>query len=297
MSEALTPDVAEPGPEPSDEAAFEAAREAEGADEAAPEGEQAAEGEEPEARKPVDWEKRAMDKEGLAAKERARRREAERQNRALAERVERLEADRKPAAQGGETLEGLIETMPDPEEDPVGATAHIAKIVKLFGQQQAAETEQETTQQRQAGEIRSLVGRMSEAEAEFAEDHPDYEDAMKHFKAARQADFEDMGYAGQELQRALADDLLGLVKRCLSSGKDPAETAYNLAKKRGFKAGDKATKDSLKEIAAAAKAGATPQGGRTGEDGVMTAEAINRLKGPAYDKAWAKLQDQMKRAG
>lgn len=292
MSE--TPDMSEA---PVGEDAFEAARLAEQTDdqggelqEAAPEAE---EGAEPEA-KAVDWEKRAHDKEGLAAKERARRRAAESTNRELLARVERLE--KKPAAQDGDDIVSMIAALPSGDDDPIGKMEAIEKIIRKFGEQQQGDTEAETKEQATRQELERLGATVKESEAEFSEEHPDYADALTHLAKAMLADLEDEGYAGAGLERAFQQRRLELAKRFVSNGRDPAEGIYNLAKKRGFKAGEAATNDKLKEIAAAAGATRIPAGGKHG-DTTLTADAVNKLKGAAYDSAWEKLRQQQRRAG
>lgn len=299
MSEAPTPAVADTGP--SSEADFEAARLAEAEYDAGEEGaepEADAEGDEPKAEAEPDWKKRALDKEGLAAKERAKRREAERQVRELNARLERLEATvTKPQASQADSIENLIASIPDPEEDPVGATAAMTKILRMFGQQQAEETQATERQTVEQQRIQTLVRAMDEAEADFTDDHPDYPEAVKHYKAARQSEFEDMGYSGQQLQAALAQDLLGLAQRAIAGGRDPAEVVYNLAKKRGFLSGQAAAVEKINEVAQAAKAAKAPAASQSGEPGRLSVDAINKLKGAAYESAWAKMREQQRRAG
>lgn len=278
---------------PIGEDAFEAARIADEGDEGAPVEGGGEEEAEPEA-KAVDWQKRAIDKEGQAAKERARRREAERQLREVNERVARLEATTKPKSED-EDLLAVIAGLRDDDDDPITDLAQVKKALKLFQQQQAREDEQTSAQSAEERAFVQLANSMAEAEADFEADHPDYKEAQAHFKAARRSEFEDMGYAGRELEAELAKDLIGLVQRAVGGGRDPAEVVYNLAKKRGFQSGKAKTDAKLKEIAAAAQT-RTPAGGGRG-DGRLTPEAVNKLKGAAYDSAWAKLREQERRAG
>lgn len=293
MSEARDAEAVETADTGADEAAFEAARLAEEA-EGEPVAEEAATEEEGE-RPPVDWQKRAMDKEGLAAKERARRREAERKATALEDRLAKLEAKSTPKDEE-EDLLAVIAGLRDDDDDPITDLAQVKKALKLFQAQQAQETEAEGKQRQEAEGIRRLAATMAEAEADFAADHPDYTQAVEHFKKHRREEFEDMGYSGQALERELAQDFLGLVGRAVSGGRDPAEVVYNLAKKRGFQSGKKAAEDKLKEIARAADAGRGATGGRQGETR-LTPDQINKLKGAAYDSAWEKYREQERRAG
>lgn len=292
MSEAFT------DADTSDEAAFEAARVESDLDDEAErrERDQEAEAEdEAAAAKPVDWQKRAADKEGQAAKERVKRRAAEQQVRELNERMARLEATAAKPKADDEDLLAVIAGLRDDDDDPITDLAQVKRALKLFQAQQAREDEQSNASTAQQREFMRLASSMAEAEADFEDDHPDYKQAQEHFKAARRGEFEDMGYAGQELEAELAKDLIGLVRRAVSGGRDPAEVVYNLAKKRGFQSGKAQTDAKLKEIAAAAQA-RTPAGGGRGENR-LTPDSVNKLKGAAYDAAWAKLRDQERRAG
>lgn len=278
--------------EGSDEAAFEAARQ----EAQAGEGEAPDEGEDEGEKPAVDWQKKAMDKEGQAAKERAKRREAERQVRDLSARLERLETREKaPTQREEDDLLEAINALREDDEDPITDLAQMKRAMKAFVRQQNQDSEADQRANAERERIAGLSRFMSEAEADFAEDHPDYTDAVKHFTAARREDFEDMGYAGTDLEAELAKDFLGLVQRAAKGGRDPAEVVYNLAKKRGFQSGKAAAEAKLKEIARAADAGTGATAGRNG-DGRLTADSINKLTGAAYDAAWAKLEKQMKRA-
>ena len=70
--------------------------------------------------------------------------------------------------------------------------------------------------------------------ARFRAEHPDYDDAMKHFKTSLLGELEDEGFSGQELKREFESKLITLVDRALSNGRDPAQIVYNRAKKYGF---------------------------------------------------------------
>lgn len=245
--------------------------------------------------KAPDWEKQAHDKAGQAAKERSRRRAAEREVADLRARFDKLEA----AGKGGEDqLEKLAAQLRDDDEDPITDLATAKAIIKQFINARKTEheqTEAQTTNQRQA---QQLINTMSDYEADFTADHPDYNDAAKHYRAERQAELEEQGFSGPELQGALARDLFGVVQRALAAGKDPAEATYNLAKRRGFKGGatDDSTTDKLAKIAGAAASGVRVGAGKVG-GGALTWGAVAAMKGPDRDKAFQKLRDQERRAG
>lgn len=245
------------------------------------------------AAKAVDWEKKAHDKEGQAARERSRRREAERQLRELNERFTQFEEkSKKPAT---DDLEALIGDIPDPEEDPIGAVAAMKKVIAAFQGQQAKDGEAQSQQQAEQQRIARTVREMNEHEADFRADYPDYDDAVKHYRAAIREDLEEQGYAGQALDAELAKHVLALATRALSGGADPAERVYKLAQKRGFKSGEAQKTEKLRKIAETSRSTSAPSGAR-GAPARLTYEYVNTLKGAAFDKAFEKLQDQERRA-
>lgn len=282
------------------EAAFHEAAEAAEVEEAEVEGrEPDVEGEETgdegevQAKEP-DWQKQAHDKAGQAAKERSRRRAAERQVADLTARFEKLEA----AGKGGDedALEKLAAQLRDDDEDPITDLATAKAIIKKFVNAQKADREQGAAQTQQQRAAQQLINTMGDYEADFAADHPDYLDAAKHYRAERTSELEELGYSGEALKTAVARDLFGIVQTAIAAGKDPAEATYNLAKKRGFKAGDAATNDKLNKIAGAAASGTRPGGGKPSGN-TLTWGAVAAMKGPDRDKAFAQLREQEKRAG
>lgn len=277
-----------------DAAEFEdaATEQGEGAEEPqeAPEGEDEGDGSEDEERpapKPVDWEKRAHSHAGQAARERSRRQAAERRASEVEARLEKLE--KSTGADRDELLE-VIGRLRDDDEDPVGDIAEVKRALKLFRQRE--EAEQNETQNLRAYErqIETLKATMADSEADFTADHPDYQDAAKFYRKARQEELEEAGYSGQELTRRLSEDLFGLVKTAFNTGLDPAERVYALAKRRGFKAGGKMADRKLDAIDKTASTGVRPQG--RPQAGVLSWGDVAKLDGAARDKAWAALRQR-----
>lgn len=251
------------------------------------------EGEEKPEVKATDWEKKAHDKEGQAARERSKRRALEKTNREMSERLERLEAKG-----GGEAnkLADILKELREDDDDPISDLAGLKKLARLLNEREEAETQQDRTQRERQRAVQTIVSTMEDHEADFTADHPDYKDAAKHYRDARREELEEIGYSGNELQSALANDLFGVVRRAIDSGKDPAEAVYNLAKKRGFAAGTDATAKKLAKIGEAAASGQRPSGGKTG-GGTLSWGDVSKLKGAARDAAWDKLRQAERRAG
>lgn len=237
--------------------------------------------------KAVDWEKRAHSHAGQAARERSRRQAAERRSQELESRLERLERD-----SGGDDDEllGLIGQLRDDEEDPVGDIAAVKRALKLYRQREVQTVEQQRAQNKVERQIETLKNTMADAEADFVADHPDYREAATYYRQQRAEELQEAGYSGDELMRRLADDLFGLVKTAFTAGHDPAERVYNLAKKRGFKAGGKMADKKLDALDRTAGTGVRPQARSAA--GVLTWGDVAKLDGAARDKAFAALRQR-----
>lgn len=264
-------------------------------DHEAEEADSEADGAEEDAAPPAkDWRKIAEDKDGALARERSRRRSEARRARELEERLAAMENRQQSSSASEDALERLAAALRDDDDDPIGDINGLKAVVKQFLQENRQSEEAAKAAQAQRRQIETIQTRMSEAETEFAEDHPDYHDAAKFFRAKRQEELEDLGYAGQQLQSELAKDLFGIVTRAMQGGRDPAEAVYNLAKKRGF-----STQEATKKLStiAAAQRGARGVGSAParGPSGGLTPEAVGNLKGAAFDKAFAAMRKQQRR--
>lgn len=243
--------------------------------------------EDPAPKPQKDWERIAHDKTGQAAAERSRRRELER-------RLAALEAERQPRQQA-DPLNDLIANLRDDDEDPIGDLSSVKAIAKAMLERDRKDAEEQTKAQQQQQHFAKLSRDMAEAEDDFRAEHPDYDDAMKHFKESLLGELEDEGYSGQELKREFESKLVTLVDRALSNGRDPAQIVYNRAKKYGFSSSevDAATK-KLQTLGKAQTASRSPVNSGTKAD--LTLETVNKLSGPAFDKAFEALRKQQMRA-
>lgn len=243
------------------------------------------EGDDEPAPKPVDWEKRSHSYAGQAARERSKRHAAERRAADLEARMERLEASR---PERGDELLDLIAHLPDDDEDPVGDIAAVKRALKLYRQREVGSAEENRAQEQATRQVEAIKSSMADAEADFAIDHPDYLDAAKHYRAARADELGAMGYRGEALNAQLSNELFGLVRTAFQNGDDPAERVYELAKRRGFKAGGAAVNKKLDALDRASQTGVRPQARPAA--GVLTWDSVAKLDGAARDKAWDALR-------
>lgn len=281
------------------DAEFDAAREADEQDEtglevgAAEEGEQPGEEDAEQPKGEQDPEKLAKQivDTGRALKESRRTirelKESQADLQARFEAAERRQAEPAVAAKAPTA-------MPDPNVDPIGA---LEWMKGHFEQQDAAQKTQKAKQDEQTAQQRqtqALAQRMNDYETDFKEDHADYSEAAEHLKTTRLDELREAGFTGDDLNRALANDMFGIVTRAMQAGKDPAEVVYNLAKKRGFGVDKVATK--LQTLAKGQQSSRTmPSGGRP--SGHLPVDQGVKLKGPAFDKWYAAEAQRQKAAG
>jgi hypothetical protein len=250
------------------------------------EGDEEGEGEGERRAKATDWEKQAHDKAGLAAKERSRRRAAERQNAELLSRIEQIEA--RTSGKQSDDIADLVAALRDDDDEPITDLAQIKKVLKTFIARQADDDKAEGERQNYIKSTRAVSEGMSAFEADFAEEHPDYYKAATFYRQQRVAELEDLGYVGARLNQKLASELFGLTNDVMKSGRDPAEAVYNMAKRRGFASGKAAATDKLQKLQRASATAGGPRG--KGADNGLTWGEVAKLKGPARDKAFEKLR-------
>lgn len=207
-----------------------------------------------------------------------------------------------------ERLEDLLETIngrnqeptePEIEEpefrhDPMGAV--YAKLTKQEREQKRKE-EQER-QERAAAEERKVVTEINEMILDFAEETPDYEEAVGFLA---ELEFEEgiednPDLTQQEVDEKMTRELRERMKGWVRSGKDPGEELYKRAKRRGWKPQAQRPKTDAKEQIAAenarAKAGSSISkvSGRSGT-GRVTAKQISYMSDDEY-RVW---RDQQKK--
>lgn len=242
-----------------------------------------------EAKPSVDWEKRAHDREGAMARERSRRRAAERTVSELNERIDRIEAQAKKT--GGTRREQLIGSLREDPDEPLTDLDQLKAIARTLLEEEREQAEAQEQQQAQTNYVNKLTRQMVEFETDFRADHKDYDKACEFYKTARTEELEDLGYVGERLMNRLAREMYSLVDDTLKGGRDPAEAVYSLAKRRGFNGTvDDATR-KLQKLQKGAQAGTQPRGSTQG-NGRVTYEQVTRAKGADRDKLWATLRKQ-----
>jgi len=216
-------------------------------------------------------------------------RQERRARRALEERLAAIEERQRAPVQRQAEPDYDI---PDAVDDPIGALEAMRKMALGMTAQQKAEAEAEQARNAQQSQMKQIASRMGEYEDDFRALTPDYDKAVDHFRKERHADLTEQGYEGAELTRALSTEFIGLVTRSLQAGKDPAEVVYALAKKRGYGVDKAVNKLNALKAGQAATSPLNRGGGQQGEPARLTPADVTKLKGKAFNDAFAKLRAQ-----
>jgi hypothetical protein len=237
---------------------------------------------------PEDYEARDRQKTAALREERARARTYQRE-------LEDMRRDIASLRQtGGNTqarqMADQLEDIPDPEQDPMEALKALRKIASRFTNEQRETTQTTERQEAEARFISDLQGFVSESEADFRGDHPDYDDACKHLKGKLKEEFEDQGYRGPNLATAVNRELVRLAHTARKNGADPAEVYWRTAVRRGYtaKAGERQVEQLKRGQEHDVK---VPRGG--GRNNNFSRSALLDAKGEDFDKLWKVYEQQV----
>lgn len=96
--------------------------------------------------------------------------------------------------------------------------------------------EQQTEQQRQQAVVQHLAQTAFEDARQFRAKTPDYGDAYEYWKTNRSEELKAFGIPPAQIPGILGQEELAIAHGAFQRGVSPAETIYNVAKHRGFKA-------------------------------------------------------------
>lgn len=186
------------------------------------------------------------------------------------------------------------QNQPFTYEDAVSEMWERQQQQDAWQQQQAAQTQRQQQQQDQRNrEVQAIATTMSEYEADFREESPDYDDAVKHLTGAWDQQFEAMGYSPDQRKQIIDNLSINAVQVALQAGKDPAKAIYEAAQKVGYarQATPAAGAQKLAQMQAGAAAAKTLSGGGSGVQGEgLTLKQLAGLEGAAFDSAMEKLR-------
>lgn len=241
--------------------------------------------------------KKFADKDGMAAAERAKRRQAEAERQQLADQLAYFQ--QQMAAQQARQRAQQFKA-PDPEENVVEAVKY-ERMLRMAQERQQAQAQAAQAQQYQQLEyVNRLKTSVEDMEAEFREAHPDYDEHADFVVDFEQQRLEMMGVPKPQAEQMAINWAINAADMMLKQGVNPAQAAYEQAKRMGYtpkaaKAAAEAAADAAMKTAQAQAnlqqkkngqaAAATLSGGgsSSGEDNTLS--TIANLKGAAFDSA------------
>lgn len=247
--------------------------------------------------KPEEYEQR-LDNTNKALREaREARRTIERQHQQALQEQARMEQAWAQLQQ--RMLQQQIMQAPDPLENPEAARAWQQQVQQMQ-LQQIQQQQQQQIQQRQAiaqqEHVRHVFGSVEEIEADFKTQHPDYDEATDYLLGVQEQTFVAMGYSPQQAQQIVADWSFNVAANAINAGKNPAQEAYAVAQKMGWRPKNASGLDAtqaaaakLAQIKAGQASAQTMAGGGSPGAGDMSLKRLASLEGAAFDSAMNKF--------
>lgn len=193
------------------------------------------------------------------------------------------------------------EVIPDFEIDPTG---WIAGTMKATGKDlEAVKTELTALRQEKAardetdknrGTINDIMNYAVSKENEFKAVTPDYDAASAFLLTSRKEELEEIGKTPAEIQQIIQLEKLSIANDCKTTGKNPAQAIYNIAKKRGYKAPDPVAdaaaaaeigKDKLETTRKGTEHGTSLTGTRGNAPSPLTAQRLLEMSEAEFAKA------------
>lgn len=227
-------------------------------------------------------------------------RQARRQAQLMEQNFQRMEQQIQ-AFQARQLQQQLQAPPPDPYLEPEAAREwqerrqqDIQRIYQAEMQRQQA-LQQAAQQEKQ---FAYLVSEVDNIEAEFKQQHPDYDEATDHILNTQQKLLESMGYPPHVAAEQVAVWSVNVAQQAIAAGRNPAEAAYQLARQMGYQpkgTGAQAAAEKIAAIKAGQASAQTLSGGGAGQRGGTSLKQIASLEGAAFDAAMEKyLSDAIK---
>jgi hypothetical protein len=194
-------------------------------------------------------------------------------------------------ARFNQRIEALVTPQrqaPDREQDPVGYLDERIGQVALTQQQLIQQNQFREQAQRQAQAMEQAQNHVRSVAHEFVKTTPDLGDAVTHLNTMRTRELIALGNDPTQAATRAAQELDEASIAWAVNGRNPAETAYELAKARGYT--PKAAQSAADKIAAQQKGTAAARslgGGGAVSAGKLTAEALANMS----DADFAKLSE------
>lgn len=180
------------------------------------------------------------------------------------------------------------ESVPDKEEDPLGHARYEQEQIRKQLEDSKRALEEKTQRLHEDMETMKLRTFIEAQERQFTSKNTDYVEAINHLVSTRASILEELGLPKEEAIVRSQHELGDLATKAIEAGRNPAEVAYNMAKKMGFAAKAKEIEQikTIQKGMDAAKS-LSDAGGKQ-LSGELTAEALAEMS----DDEFAKLSDE-----
>lgn len=179
--------------------------------------------------------------------------------------------------------------MPDPVLEPQ-EYADWYKRKQDEQQDQFKQLQKQFAEQQQRDHLTRFT---QQSEAQFRQQTPDYDDAVKHLTEARTKELAFWGADQQQIQQQIQRDIWEIIQNAAQTGRNPAEAAYQIAQARGYRKAEPApaAPDVGAQVEAKAKAQAATESlsgaGGPANNGLPSAKDLAEMS----EDDFAKLSD------
>ena len=240
----------------------------------------------PERKQVLDPEERIAQLQKALDSERAQRRIASREAEELRELRQRVDQLSQNAPQFQQQTDPATGEKPDRQKDPLAYLDWLDRQVTEYRserEQQAAMAQQQQAYQQQ---VTALSQYGAQAEEEFRNVKPDYDDAFKHYATGRVKQVQAMGYDEQSAQQAVHQELLTLINNHAQVGSNPAKAIYEAAQALGYRSGQQQTQAKGERKSTPTM----PQGGRAAKQNAVSLEALENASPEEFDQMWKEAE-------
>jgi hypothetical protein len=188
---------------------------------------------------------------------------------------------------------------PEYETDPLGNTkfelTQTQEQLRQIQEVQQREFQERHVYAQQQQYTQAVVGAVNGAEAEFARENPDYQEAVSHYKRMRHEQVKALGYDPNTAWQIVQNEAFQVAEIALRSERSPAEVAFEIAKASGWKKGSKAPENvqKMESLQKGTKAAQSLGSGGT-PTGKLTVDAVASMSEDEFDDfmksgGWSKL--------
>ncbi len=180
------------------------------------------------------------------------------------------------------------------EENPLGHVAHRLDVMQAQQQALIQQSEAERAASQRAAFEAQLANKVQREEQAFVARQPDYQNAVAHLHQLRTRELQVLGMDELAAESRSAAELREFAFVTAAQGRSPAETAYNLAKTRGYNPAPAQDPQQRMQAAQRGTAAASSLGGGASTSGGITAKQLLAMSDEEFAAAtagdkWKKL--------